>query len=182
LAKKYDIYLVEATSSITEPVTKFGGQPVWIDEPQWPLGRQTGEKMQFVCQVALDADLFRVPSGMMAYVFRAGGAEGEYVDGTWDPEAGENAVIVQASTEVPYDGHVEAVPSATGPTLYRFEEKPGGRLKVVSCEYAVELTPGEDEEPVSEEEQAGRDDDIHDAYLRLAGRQQGRRYAAVYPG
>ncbi len=166
MVKKYDISFVEAPSSITEPVTKFGGQPVWIGEPQWPLGRQTGEQMQFICQVALDAGLFRVPSGKMAYLFMSGGAEGEYVDETWDPEAGENAVIIQPSTERPYDGRLETVPSATGPTLYRFEEEPGGgRMKAVPCEYAVELTPGEDREPASEEEQVEWGDDTHDAYF-----------------
>ena len=38
-------------------------------------------------------------------------------------------------------------------------------MNVVLCEYADELTPGEDREPVSEEEQAGWDDDTHDAYF-----------------
>jgi hypothetical protein len=166
LVKKYDISFVEAPISIPEPVTKFGGQPMWLGEPQWPLSRKTGGQMQFVCQVVLDADLFRVPSGRMAYLFKTGGAGGEHVDGTWDPDGGENAVIVQPSTDVPYDGRVETVPSATGPTLYRFEEEPGGgQMKVVPCEYAVELAPGEDGEPASDEEQVEWDDATHDAYF-----------------
>ncbi|WP_422747317.1 hypothetical protein [Micromonospora sp. WMMD1219] len=35
----------------------------------------------------------------MAYLFLTGGDE--YVDGTWEPEDGENAVIVQPEGSVP---------------------------------------------------------------------------------
>src|SRR5437016_242826 len=37
---------------VHEPVTKFGGQPVWLGEPAWPISRNYGP-MQFVCQVAV---------------------------------------------------------------------------------------------------------------------------------
>jgi hypothetical protein len=175
LVKKYDIAFVESASSITEPVTKLGGQPVWIEAPQWPLSRETGGQRQFLCQVALDADLFDVPPGKVAYLFMTGGAEGEYVNGTWDPEAGENAVIVQPSSEAPYDGRVETVPSPTGPTLYRFEGAPdGAQREAVPCEYAARLTPGEEADPASEDERASWDDEIYDAYFdSLAGNKVG---------
>src|SRR4051812_18836685 len=40
---------------VTEPVTKFGGQPVWLGEPAWPISRSDGVPMQFVCQVSVPA-------------------------------------------------------------------------------------------------------------------------------
>lgn len=53
MPKKYTNTYREVTSPIMEPVTKFGGQPVWIGEPQWPVSRQYGTPMQFICQIAL---------------------------------------------------------------------------------------------------------------------------------
>ena len=76
-----------------EPVTKLGGQPDWLDVPQWPLSASLGRPMMFIGQ-------FRVDDSRMAYVFMTDGA-GDYVDGTWEPEGGENAVIVQPGGEVP---------------------------------------------------------------------------------
>lgn len=167
MARKYDIYFVEAASPVTEPATKFGGQPVWLAAPQWPLSRQTGEQMQFLCQVALEPELFEVPPGRMAYLFMTG-SDGEYVDGTWDPEAGENAVVVQPSSAVPYGGRVEIGSSPTGPTLYRFEEATDGdQREAVACEYAADLTPGEDPEHVAEDERLDCSDEEFDAYERL---------------
>jgi uncharacterized protein YwqG len=80
---------------IAVPVTKLGGQPVWLQAPQWPLSRALGEPMTFIGQ-------FRVDVGgdvRMAYVFMTD--SDEYVDGTWEPEGGENAVIVQPDGKVP---------------------------------------------------------------------------------
>jgi hypothetical protein len=39
----------EVSSPNTTPVTKFGGQPVWLDEPSWPVSRVYGDPMQFIC-------------------------------------------------------------------------------------------------------------------------------------
>ena len=47
MKKKYEIEFVESPDPINEAVTKFGGEPVWIGEPQWPLSRTTGNPMQF---------------------------------------------------------------------------------------------------------------------------------------
>lgn len=48
---------VRADKPILEPVTKFGGQPVWIDTPHWPTSRSTNAPMQFIGQIALEAQL-----------------------------------------------------------------------------------------------------------------------------
>ncbi len=86
----------ERSSEMTGmPVTKMGGQPVWLQAPQWPVSRLLGEPMMFIGQFRLDAER----ELRMAYVFMAAGDE--YVDGTWEPEGGENAVIVQPEGSVP---------------------------------------------------------------------------------
>jgi len=101
----------ESITPITEPITKFGGQPVWISDPQWPLSRTTNEPMRFICQIALRPEL-QLGGQQMAYVFMTDGEE--HVDGTWDPEDGENAVILQPST---FDPICEIKNQAAGPTI-----------------------------------------------------------------
>src|SRR5689334_4419099 len=109
---KYSLSFHEVQESITGFVTKFGGQPTWYGEPRWPLSRSTEEPMQFICQIALDPLLFGDIPGRMAYVFMADGAN-EYVDFTWDPDAGENAVVIQ-----PGDYDLPTKLLTEGPTLY----------------------------------------------------------------
>src|SRR5947208_3527423 len=93
MVRRQTIEFVEAFSPIREPVTKFGGQPTWLLSPQWPISRETGKPMFFIGQVALDPNVFGNIQGRMAYVFMTDGDD--YVDGTWKPDGGENAVIVQ---------------------------------------------------------------------------------------
>ncbi|MCP2262104.1 protein of unknown function (DUF1963) [Streptoalloteichus tenebrarius] len=76
---------VPAGRPVREPVTKFGGQPVWLDEPSWPLSARLGRPMRFLGQVRLPGEPAR-----LAYLFLTDDIE-EHVDGTWEPEAGENA-------------------------------------------------------------------------------------------
>lgn len=103
----------------TEPATatsesiKFGGQPDWLETPQWPLSADLGKPMRFICQVPLGG-LFPQHHGKVAYLFMT--EEDEYVDGTWEPDGGENAVIIQPGgiVEVP----VQAIEA--GPTREEF--------------------------------------------------------------
>ncbi len=53
--KKYMLAFQEVTAPITDAVTKFGGQPVWLSTPQWPLSRETGQPMCFVAQIVLSS-------------------------------------------------------------------------------------------------------------------------------
>ncbi|MHC3472359.1 hypothetical protein ACYF6T_27195 [Streptomyces sp. 7R007] len=87
------LVFVPAGGAVREPVTKAGGQPVWLDEPQWPLSRGTGEPMEFLGQFALEG-------GRLAYLFMTEDGKG-HVDGTWDPESGENALLIQPGGRVP---------------------------------------------------------------------------------
>jgi uncharacterized protein YwqG len=145
--KRATIEFDEVTQPIREVVTKFGGQPTWLGEPQWPLSRESGEPMRFICQIRLDEVLFGA-MGMdarMAYLFMTDGEE--YIDGTWEPEGGENAVVLQ-----PGGSPVEASKLPTGPTLYRMVNKPlQERLVPEACEYAVRLSYGEDPPQVGED-------------------------------
>jgi hypothetical protein len=75
--------------------------------------------MQFICQIALSDLGFNSPA-KMAYLFMTDSDEGEFVDGTYEPDGGENAIILQPGmTELPTSE------ANAGPTLYRMAEKPG---------------------------------------------------------
>lgn len=146
--KRQSIEFVKARKAIREPVTKFGGQPVWIEEPQWPLSAETGEQMRFICQIAIDPDLFGSISPKMAYIFMTAGDD--YVDGTWEPDSGENAVILQ-----PVYTSLPVKPLAEGPTLHQMVKKMfKKRLVPQPCEFAVKTTCSEDPESVPEDERA----------------------------
>ena len=129
------ITFTAAAAPITDAVSKFGGQPVWREVPAWPLSRATGNPMRFICQIALDETLFPGSGGKMAYIFMTD--EEEYVDGTWEPDGGENAVIIQPSSR---PVGVLTTHQMTGPTLYEMVEMPGNdRLVPVDREYATTL-------------------------------------------
>ena len=87
------LVFVPAEGAVRDAVTKVGGQPVWLGEPQWPLSRETGRPMEFLGQ-------FAVAGGRLAYLFMTGDGHGS-VDGTFDPEGGENALVVQPDGRVP---------------------------------------------------------------------------------
>ena len=118
MPKKQMIEFVEAKHPITEPVTKFGGQPVWIDEPQWPISKELGKPMQFICQIKIDPALFGECPAQMAYLFMTDDSDAVGMYDTWDPDGGENAVILQP-------GHTAAAtqPLTEGPSLYRMVSK-----------------------------------------------------------
>ena len=170
MAKKYDIEFVdEAEAPITEPVTKFGGQPVWLEEPAWQLSRLTGTQMQFICHISVAPELYGGEPGRMAYLFMT-----DYEDigraswwqrsrallageSTWEPEGEENAVIVQPGL---YKGRTSTI--GEGPTLSDLDH-------TGPCEYAVALEFGEDPDFVGEYEQVEWDEEAIDAYWEALG-------------
>jgi uncharacterized protein YwqG len=144
MVKKHAITFHNASEPITELVTKFGGQPVWLTVAQWPLSRTTANPMKFVAQIALDPVIFGDIPGKMAYLFITD--EDEFVEDTWLPDGGENAVIVQPGI---YLGSTK--PLLTGPSLYRLIDSPGAKYRVpVACEFAVELHAGADSDFVDD--------------------------------
>ena len=91
------VEIIRAEGPIKAPVTKFGGEPFWLDEPQWPVSHQLGIPMAFLGQVAL-CDVPSLPaslrnSGRVAYIFMTD--YDEAVVHSCEPEGGENAVILQ---------------------------------------------------------------------------------------
>ena len=153
MVPRASIVFDEVTAPTGEPVTKFGGQPAWVDRPTWPLSRQTGRPMRFIGQVALDPRIFGTIPPRMAYLFMTD--DEEFVDRTYEPEGGENAVVLQPGS---FAG--PALEIAEGPTLYRMAAKPGqDRLVAEPCELAVTLDFGEEleseEDDESEEDQDG---------------------------
>lgn len=150
MVKKYVLSAEPAPTPITEPVSKLGGQPVWIGDPQWPLSKSTGKPMNFVGQFVPYPEIFGSLEARMAYIFMYD--DEPFVEGTWLPDGGENAVILQPGT---WTG--PTISSATGPTLHHDALQPDGNVARVPVEYALRLTPGEDPDVLDENEFRARD-------------------------
>ena len=140
-------------------VTRFGGQPAWIDEPQWPQSSAWGRPMQFICQIPLfhlDDDF----GGKVAFIFATHPSHAER-DQFFDPDVifldgGENAVIIQPHGTV----SVPTRPDSSGPTLFASDG--------ASIAYSPILEPGNDPGFVSQ-----------DAFVALSGDDQKTYCSAV---
>jgi uncharacterized protein (TIGR02996 family) len=160
---------------VTEPVTKFGGQPVWVERPCWPIS-SLREPMQFVCQVAVPSFFGPPLAGKMVYVFAV---HPEFAD--WkefcgrisplDPEEGDNAVVIQPGGSPPAPTWVLPVGAkgqrrrkrplriearATGPTLYDDKGNPG--------EWLLDLETGVDPDYTLNSKDTFPDDKAWDRY------------------
>jgi hypothetical protein len=126
---------VEAAEPVGGLITKFGGQPVWAEEPQWPIGRTRKEPMKFICQIELQPRIFGQTLGRMAYLFVD---EGDETESTcfWDANCGDSAIVIQPGGTC----FVETVLTKEGPTLQGY----GSREYLPELEYAEEQ-----EEPIS---------------------------------
>lgn len=131
------VNLLPLDKPIEQPVTKFGGQPNWLETPEWPISKQLGEPMRFIGQILLTDDLFPNLGGKMAYIFMTDDETGSLE--TWNAWAGENAVIIQPGG----DNTKQTRPIATGPTV---------STKKANIEYAVELLVSEEPPEEVEEE------------------------------
>lgn len=74
--------------------------------------------MRFICQVSLPPAL-QHGGQKMAYIFMTA-EDDDLHDRTWEPESGENAVVLQPAS---FDCLVKTSSSATGPTLQARVEK-----------------------------------------------------------
>ncbi|MDA3646504.1 DUF1963 domain-containing protein [Saccharopolyspora indica] len=133
---RQDLAFVEAPEPITEPITKFGGQPVWLDDPTWPLSAETGRPMRFIGQIRLPGDEVR-----LAYLFMTEEGGDDWVDTTYSPTAGENACFAQPG-QLPDFYQVASI--RRGPTF--------------GPDHHAELTPHEPDE--------ADDDDDDEGFLR----------------
>jgi uncharacterized protein YwqG len=158
MVKRESIEFIESRKPISGLVTKFGGQPVWVGGPQWPKSKSTGNLMRFICQIAINSEMFNPVGAQMVYLFMTDGEE--YVDGTWEADGGENAVILQMGQT-----NVNTEPLADGPSLYRMVKKfLHKRLVPESCEFSVILKPAEDPDFVEEKERAKWDETAWETY------------------
>jgi uncharacterized protein YwqG len=145
---KQVIDFIEAGVPITEYSTKFGGQPNWIALPEWPLSKETGNPMRFICQIALSDVTGVITPARMAYIFMTDEEDGEFVDGTYEPNGGENAIILQ-----PGSNECSTAELKVGPTLYRMVEVANSdRLQPEPCEFAVYRSAVEDVPYMSEQD------------------------------
>jgi hypothetical protein len=114
------IEFMPAGRPVRDPVTKLGGQPVWLAAPQWPLSHDLGVPMWFVAQFALPA---RAGRPRLAYLFMTDAAG--FVEAAAEREAGENAVVIQPDGRVPVlhprdrpaPAPIRVTALATGPTV-----------------------------------------------------------------
>jgi hypothetical protein len=160
MVRKYAISYDEVTSPITTPVTKFGGQPVWLEEPRWPLSRMYGSPMQFICQIALDPILFGNLPTRMAYLFITDWDYEGLLPDTSNPDGGENALILQPGGT--WSG--PALPLYEGPSLYRRAHR-NGRWEQTPCELDVALRLGEDPDAGTWDDVDSDDKEAWDAYF-----------------
>lgn len=123
---------VQVAEPVTALVTKFGGQPVWLESAAWPVSRSTGQPMVFVGQIRIPD--FINPHGdlRMAYIFMTLDPD---VDNTYDPNGGENSVIIQKA-----DFQMQPVAAAQGPSLL-FANFVSDKVNLLlPCEFLVECT------------------------------------------
>jgi hypothetical protein len=119
----------EAAQSVDGPITRLGGRPAWQEQPQWPVSRALGRPMFFLGQFRLDDGSDGIPR--LAYLFMTDSVQLEFMDDdaawdsddedpepvpeipfvgtTFEPEGGENAVIVQPGGRLPSFVTVRAV-------------------------------------------------------------------------
>ncbi len=143
------VRFTEVNTPITRPITKFGGQPVWLEEPRWPLSAYHGKSIPFMCQIKLEPDLFGTIDATMAYVFK-------------DPDGDDMATVLQPGNIIARhdlygqegDFPLFAV-QENGPTLTKTiptQESPFYQKVEIEC--TVKLQAGEDS-PYAYDEERG---------------------------
>jgi hypothetical protein len=161
MMRSYALSFKPAAAPCRELVTKFGGQPVWVQQAQWPLSASSGEQMKFICQIAVYPELFGQGMARMAYVFMTD-LEKQVVP-AWDPNGGENAVIMQPGRPA----NIQTKSVENGPTLYEYVEIPGDpMLHARPCEYIAELTKRNDPDFVDEVNRSAMDEISYENYSK----------------
>jgi uncharacterized protein YwqG len=157
MATRITITFKDTASPIRKPITKFGGQPVWLTEPQWPLSRELGVPMRFIGQVAIPPEQFPEGRGKVAYIFMTD--TDDHVDGTWEPNGGENAVIIQPAEDIE-SPIVEVSANTTGPTIQRYVKALfSKKLKPKDVELSAELTDKDEPDFISDNEKESYTDE-----------------------
>lgn len=140
LAPRLQMTFQPTTSPIRNLVAKLGGQPVWLDAPCWPLSRTFGTPMTFVGQFPVPGEEKR-----MAYLFVA---DGDGTGSSFEPDGGDNALLVQPGGRIPE--FLTVADARSGPALWRRGASWDERVPVELHVQTSELDPAE--ERVLEEE------------------------------
>jgi hypothetical protein len=157
MIKKYEITeFKQVVKRINEPITKFGGQPVWINEPEWPMSDGWDDKpMMFVGQIALEKNILGNNEDYVIYIFVT--HPESYEDDFFDPDVaewmgGENRVIIQRMDEIERNEKFECV--YEGPTLFNKYNEKYEYIPVLQESYDPEFISKEDYCKLNEQEQA----------------------------
>lgn len=135
MSKRMSIEFVACSKALSG--LKFGGAPYGLPISRWPKSKRSGEPMQFICQIPFGTELFPGASEKMAYLFMSCSDAG---DETWEPEGGENALLVLSREDL-----TASLTHGEAPLLFRMVKK-WWRRKLVSetCCFTARLTPAED--------------------------------------
>jgi hypothetical protein len=148
---RWSFTLQAVDEPITEPVSKFGGQPVWIGDPTWPL-EADGGPATFMAQ-------FTIPGrDGLAYLF---------LDHAYEYPNDPGYVVVQ-----PGPPPERFIASATGPTFW--SEIPGrsryvSRMRLRRVESLAVLEPGFDLDDWTIIDYPAAERDDHRDYNKLGG-------------
>lgn len=100
-------------------ITKFGGQPDWIESPQWPVSLPWDNRpLKFIGQIRLNDFYSELENLTLAYIFMT--QPEDKADPFFDPDIifpdeGENAVIIQPNGKIPEYIHIDTF--SIGPTV-----------------------------------------------------------------
>ncbi|MFJ8475966.1 hypothetical protein [Kitasatospora sp. NPDC094011] len=125
---RQQMILSAAAQPIADPVAKFGGEPVWLAEPTWPVHPRSGEPLVFIGQFPVPG-----PELRLAYLFLH---EDQIVMGGIDPEDGEAVLLVQPDGRIPLFAAI-GPPGTRGRTLWRW----GPGDTEIPVEWRVDLQP-----------------------------------------
>lgn len=132
--------------------SKLGGQPDWLEKPQWALNADTDEPMMFLGQIVLDNDLFGNNEKKIAYIFvthQPSVDDDDFDPDIIDPDSGCTAVIIQPNSEP----LVEVIELENGPSLYDEDDEPYTASLVLENSTDPEFVEEDDFSELTEEEQ-----------------------------
>lgn len=104
--------------------TKFGGNPDWLDEPEWPICLLTNEQMRFIGQVKIEKEILAKSKAKMAYIFLK--------DRTPEKQEVHECVVILQPGD---NSSVRTINKSRGPALYRYVNKTGYLNKLFREEY-----------------------------------------------
>ena len=162
--------IIATPEPITTPTSKFGGQPVWLNTPHWPLDAKGGKPMLFMGQIALEEALFPGAAGTVAYLFVGAQAQPLYHSAIGVVLQRQDGALVGTSAH-----DAEAwVQKATGPAIFELD----AQRQPVYKEYKMVFGPLVEEAAVAVQERVGWDDlevesGYHFTHPELAGNKIG---------